>query len=137
MGYPLTWAAVLWLLALLFILGVIGYLVIRSERLRAENTELVEKLERATQGHTCYPPAWTSQGPNGWIRPEMLSHWVCTCGTRFVLVRSFRPRHDGPFRLGWVTDVEHARGRAPSWVRQEPQSRLDSPPPARHTRTTL
>jgi hypothetical protein len=124
-----TWATTFWLGSLLFVLGVIGYLVWRNQEQRAEIDSLNDRIERAgLNKHVCRPPAWASRGPNGWIRPEVLSHWVCVCGTRYVLVRTFQPRPDGPFRLGWITESEHATGRAPSGVQQEPESRLDGLP---------
>lgn len=117
------WATTFWMLSLFFILGILGYLVYRLRSAQAEIDELAQRVEKT--GHICHPPTWAGKGPDGWIRPDLLSSWECTCGTRYVLVRTYQPRHGGPFCLGWVTEAERSRGRAPSWVRQAPESRLD------------
>lgn len=121
-----SWATTFALLALMFVLGILGWMSWKLRQARDEITELEIKLR--TQGHVCRPPAWAGKGPHGWLQPMVGAHWVCTCTTRFVLTRTFRPRPDGPFRLGWITEIEHATGNPPPWVHQEPESRLEHHP---------
>jgi hypothetical protein len=123
------WADLLWGVAFVILLGAFGTLAWKWETARQENAALRDRVEKLTAlGHICRPPTWTTRGPGGWIRPEVLSHWTCSCSTRYVLVRTYRPRPDGPFRLGWVTESEYRTGRTPSEARQDPETRLEHIP---------
>lgn len=134
------WAVAFWLVASVFCAVVALYAGVRFWRLRTltdewaeENAEMRSILEFQAQklSHRCYPPTWSPRlaGAEGWVPVKIGTHHRCMCGVTYVLIRRFRARPDGPFRLGWVTTTEARTGQQPAWDRQPDENRLTGPSP--------